>query len=66
MSEAKRLMMPLKEAVHSKGLILKEVYTCKPDTDIEDVLAHCNGFPVVICDPGNQEIIGIATPFDLL
>ena len=60
------MSMPLGSAIVTGEIVLNCAYACEPDTDVTTVLANCKGLPVVICARGSPEILGIATPFDLL
>lgn len=62
----RRLCETLGNAVTSGGIALKKAFVCEPRMSPVDVLAKCDGLPVVVCTRGSQEIVGIATPFDLL
>jgi hypothetical protein len=50
----------------SDVLRLQEPYSCAADTHVHDALAHCRGLPILVVTPGAGDLVGIATPFDLM
>jgi hypothetical protein len=56
----------LATAVASGGIVLTQPFVCGPETEVAEVLSNCRGVPAIVCARGTPEILGIATPFDLL
>jgi hypothetical protein len=65
--ERERLLaLSLDAAVKSGQLRLVEPFTCGPDTLVTEALAKCQGQPVLVVSASLGQLLGIATPFDLL
>lgn len=60
-----RLRRTVGEVISSNEIELVDPFSCVPDTDIHEALANCRGLPILVVTPA-CELIGIATPFDLL
>ena len=63
---SRRLAESVEIAVRSGGLELEKPYVCAPDSSITEALERCGGLPVLIRGDEEQELIGIASPYDLL
>lgn len=61
-----RLAATLEDAVGRGALRLDMPLVCSPDLPVAEALAGGNGLPVLICGAREQDLIGIATPYDLL
>jgi hypothetical protein len=59
-----RMQRTIGDLVEDGELVLDVPFACSPDTLVHDALAGSNGLPILIV--ANHELIGIATPFDLL
>jgi CBS domain-containing protein len=59
-----RLLCAVQEAT-TRGLILERAQTVRPDTSVSEVLQSTNGRPFLVVE-GDERLVGIATPFDLL
>jgi hypothetical protein len=60
------LALSLGEAVESGHLKLIAPLVCSPDDLVADVLDKCQGYPVLVASTEPRQLLGIATPFDLL
>ena len=61
----KRLLLPLEEAVAKQLMTLLEAFTCSPETPVSEALRNSSGEPILVVD-SSEQLLGIATPFDLL
>lgn len=62
---SRRLGLSLGDAI-AEGVAVGVPHVCSPDTSVMDALARCNGKPILITGDSRQQLLGIATPFDLL
>lgn len=61
----RRLSITLKDAVET-GIALIRPYICQPEATVEDVITYCEHHPVLILSADNNQLLGIATAFDVL
>jgi hypothetical protein len=59
-----RLLCSVQEAT-TKGLALEPAQIVRPDDSVSEVLESTNGRPFLVIE-GDERLVGIATPFDLL
>jgi CBS domain-containing protein len=57
--------MTLQEAV-GQGISLISPFICPPETAVQDVIDQCEDHPVLIVSAHNNQLLGIATAFDVL
>lgn len=65
-SRQERLAATLDAAVAAGELRLDVPHVCSPEQPVTKALAAGTGLPVLICGAREQDLIGIATPYDLL
>ena len=65
-SRHERLVEPLQSAAASGALRLEKPFVCSPEASAQEVLRESRGLPILIRGDEEQELIGIATPYDLL
>lgn len=61
-----RLSQRLETAIQGGELSLDRPFLCRGDCLVADALGQCNGLPILIVGPNQHDLVGIATPFDLL
>ena len=49
-----------------EGMVLVKPHVCQFDVSVVEALRECAGHPILVIDGEEREILGIATPFDLL
>ena len=62
----KRLVMTLEEAVNSGGVSLIRPFICQTDATVKEVITSCEHHPALVVSADNRQLLGIATPFDIL
>ena len=60
-----RLSMAIGAAIEQGGIPRQKGFICKPDEGVSQALAASNGMPILVVRE-TEELLGIATPFDLL
>lgn len=61
-----RLTMELEAAIGSGDLALEAPLVCRPTDLATEALERCRGLPILVRGPRRADLIGIATPYDLL
>ena len=62
---SRRLGLSLEDAI-AEGVVVIEPYVCSSDTSVAAALERCDGKPILITGDSKRQLLGIATPFDLL
>ena len=61
-----RLAETLQQAVSSGGVSLIQLFICQPNTTLKEVISRCEHHPALVVSSDNHQLLGIATPFDIL
>ncbi|HKO19820.1 MAG TPA: CBS domain-containing protein [Acidobacteriaceae bacterium] len=56
----------LQSAFQDGELKLEKALVLTPEDSVFDALANCRALPILVRGPREEELVGIATPFDLL